>query len=50
MYSLVRMSPCLLCEQPEQKLNARIMNWEPMTPMKYLKSNCIGKFVSVRGT
>ncbi|EKX49806.1 hypothetical protein GUITHDRAFT_67476 [Guillardia theta CCMP2712] len=26
------------------------MNYEPVTPMKFLKSNCIGKFVCVRGT
>jgi len=28
----------------------RFANYEPVTPMKYLKSQCIGKFVSVKGT
>ena len=35
---------------PSRKIAVRFVNYEPVTPMKFLKSNCIGKFVSVRGT
>ena len=39
-----------LVPTPEQKVGIRFSNYEPVTPMKYLKSQCIGKFVSVKGT
>lgn len=35
---------------PQAKFGVRFANYEPVTPMKYLKSQCIGKFVSVKGT
>jgi DNA replicative helicase MCM subunit Mcm2 (Cdc46/Mcm family) len=35
---------------PQAKVGVRFANYEPVTPMKYLKSQCIGKFVSVKGT
>jgi len=45
-----REDPATLLPQPENKVGVRFMNYEPVTPMKYLKSQCIGKFVSVKGT
>ena len=35
---------------PKQKVNARIYNYEPITPMRSLKSKLIGKFIAIRGT
>ena len=35
---------------PDSKVGVRFENYEPVTPTKFLKSQCIGKFVSVKGT
>lgn len=39
-----------LLPMPDRRVGVRFANYEPVTPMKYLKSQCIGKFVSVKGT
>ena len=33
---------------PERKVEVRFANYEPVTPMKYLKSQCIGPAASTR--
>ena len=42
--------PAKLLPMPDRRVGVRFANYEPVTPMKYLKSQCIGKFVSVKGT
>eukprot|EP00002_Diphylleia_rotans_P024947 TRINITY_DN4927_c0_g1_i6.p1 TRINITY_DN4927_c0_g1~~TRINITY_DN4927_c0_g1_i6.p1 ORF type:complete len:712 (-),score=116.81 TRINITY_DN4927_c0_g1_i6:41-2176(-) len=34
----------------KKKIHARLYNHEPITPLKNLKSNNIGKFISIKGT
>uniref|UniRef100_UPI00398E7D0C DNA helicase MCM8 n=1 Tax=Pristiophorus japonicus TaxID=55135 RepID=UPI00398E7D0C len=31
-------------------IHARVYNYEPLTSLKYLRANCYGKYVSLRGT
>jgi DNA replicative helicase MCM subunit Mcm2 (Cdc46/Mcm family) len=45
-----REDPAKLLPMPDRRVGVRFANYEPVTPMKYLKSQCIGKFVSVKGT
>jgi DNA helicase MCM8 len=45
-----RADPATLLHMPDRRVGVRFANYEPVTPMKYLKSQCIGKFVSVKGT
>lgn len=33
---------------PMRRMNVRVLNYEPITPMKYVKSNCICKKPSMR--
>jgi hypothetical protein len=35
---------------PRRRITPRILNYKPVLPMKYLKSNRIGKFVTLTGT
>lgn len=32
------------------RMNINIINFQPLVPLKYLKSNYVGKFIAVRGT
>ncbi|CAB3979134.1 DNA helicase MCM8-like [Paramuricea clavata] len=46
--ALSQSSVQLLFELP--RIQARIYNYDPLTPLKNLKANCYGKFVAIRGT
>ena len=39
-----------LVPPPERKIDVRVVDFNPTTPMKHLKANLINKFIAITGT